>query len=80
MKYIAACILALNNIDKISGLVQKGIEQFEEVIKQIEELERKAKIGEATEKAFESGAAIEGYNVECYTLEQLLEWSESEGE
>ena len=43
-----------------------------------EELKRKAEIGEATIKAFENGATVEGYNVECYTLEQLLEWAEEQ--
>ena len=59
----------------------------EEVSKYIEELERLAKIGRATEKAYSNGAflaydvaenydgTIERYNCD-ETIEELLEWLE----
>lgn len=54
---------------------------------EIQELERQAKIGSATEKAFESGFSINQMhsvlsNVDycMYDKESLLNWAESEGE
>ena len=69
------------------------MEKFREALKHIEELERLARIGRATEKAYSKGAfliydvvenddgTIERYNYD-ETIEELLGWlgfTESEG-
>lgn len=60
-----------------------NIDYYNELKAKVEEHERLARIGRATEKAFEYGGELE-INIEThgwfYCVEDLIDWAESEGE
>lgn len=43
-----------------------------------EELKRKADIGEAIIKWFNSGRVLDAYGLEIWTIEEFIDWAESE--
>ena len=81
MKYIAKkCRWRLSNIQ------QSYDGHMDEMLKELDELERLAEIGRATEKAFKHGVfmviASNGLTVEVEitTVKELIAWAESEAE
>lgn len=57
--------------------------KYEALLQELEELERLAKIGKATEQAYSNGLQVEsagGWSPVFETIDELLKWAESEGE
>ena len=77
--------MKLDNLKKLASVAYcDSGKLLRESIKELEELERLAEIGEATIKAYESGLLIgehypEGFTPTICDVEELIEWAEERG-